>query len=47
MTVLIQMFLIHIGAGHGTMVRRSKRKAFNEREGPRHVIEGQLQVDIE
>lgn len=45
--ILFQMILIHIGAGLGTVVTGSKRKAFYEREGPRHVIEGQLQVDIE
>lgn len=47
MTVSIQMIMIHFGAGLGTVVTGPKRKAFYEREEPRHVIEGQLQWDIE
>lgn len=47
MTVSIQIILIHIGAGFGTVVTGSKRKAFYEREEPRHITEGQLQWDIE
>lgn len=47
MTVSDQMILIHIGARLGTMVTGPKSKAFYEREGPRHVIEGQLQWGIE